>query len=125
MSSFSPGRRRFALGAAATGVTAVIAPGKILSQGAQPQPSPTPPSLDQKIKAVMARLSASAQAEVEMKAAEVFRKYGDRLSNEEKADIRKVLAETQEGLEKMRAFALENSDQPATVFHAYRGEEKP
>lgn len=125
MSSFSPGRRRFTLGAAAAGVAVVIAPANILGQAAQPQPSATPSSLDQQIKDAMAKLSSSAQAEVEMKAAEVFRKYGDRLSDGQKVDIRKVLAETQEGLEKMRAFALENGDQPATVFHAYRAEEKP
>jgi hypothetical protein len=35
------------------------------------------------------------------------------------------MAESQEGLEKMRAFKLENGDQPADVFRAYRSEEKP
>jgi hypothetical protein len=34
------------------------------------------------------------------------------------------MAETQDGLEKMRAFPLENSDQPADAFRAYRREEK-
>jgi hypothetical protein len=38
------------------------------------------------------------------------------LSDEQKADIRRAMAETQDGLEKMRTFALENGDQPATVF---------
>ena len=35
-----------------------------------------------------------------------------------------LLAETQEGLESLRAFALDNADQPAAVFHIYRGEGK-
>ena len=73
----------------------------------------------------MAKLSASAQAEVEMKVASIFRKYGDRLSDEQKADIRRIMAESQEGLEKMRAFKLENGDQPADAFRAFRSEEKP
>jgi hypothetical protein len=72
----------------------------------------------------MAKLSPAAQAEVEMKVASVMRKYGDRLSAEQRTDVRKALAETQDGLEKMRAFALDNSDQPATIFHAYRPEGK-
>jgi hypothetical protein len=73
----------------------------------------------------MAKLPASAQAEVEMKVASIFRKYGDRLSEEQKADIRRIMAESQEGLEKMRAFKLENGDQPADAFRAYRAEAKP
>jgi hypothetical protein len=72
----------------------------------------------------MAKLSPRAQAEVEMKVSEIFRKYGDRLSNEQKADIRRIMAETQDGLEKMRAFPLENGDQPADAFRAYRRERK-
>ena len=65
-----------------------------------------------------------ARAEVEMKVSEIFRKYGDKLSAEQKADVRKVMAEGQEGLEKMRAFVVQNSDQPATVFKTYRNEGK-
>ena len=57
-----------------------------------------------------------------MKVASIFRKYGDRLSEEQKADIRRIMAESQEGLEKMRAFKLENGDQPADAFRAYRSE---
>src|SRR5262249_1646422 len=55
-----------------------------------------------------------------MKVGNIFRKYGDRLSPEQKADIRKGMADGQEGLDKMRAFALANSDQPATVFVTFR-----
>jgi hypothetical protein len=32
------------------------------------------------------------------------------------------MAETQDGLEKMRSFKLENGDQPADAFRAYRAE---
>ena len=56
------------------------------------------------------------------KVASIIRKYGDRLSEEQKADIRRIMAETQEGLEKMRAFVLENGDQPADAFRAWRSE---
>ena len=62
--------------------------------------------------------------EVEMKVGEILRKYGEKLSQEQKADIRKVMAENQDGLEKIRAFVLLNGDQPATVYRPYRKEGK-
>lgn len=129
MPKFSLGRRRFAFGAAAVATTALIRPGQVVSQtaAASPKPQTSSPAdwLDQQAKTAMAKLSPQARAEVEMKFAEVIRKYGDRLDHEQKVDVRRVLAETQDGLEKMRNFALENGDQPAAVFQAYRagGEE--
>jgi hypothetical protein len=128
MPKFLLGRRQFALGAAAAATTALIPKGNGLAIDALAQAATTgtqpldPQSLEAKTKAAMAKLSASAQAEVEMKVASIFRKYGDRLSDEQKADIRRIMAESQEGVEKMRAFKLENSDQPADAFRAYRSE---
>jgi hypothetical protein len=123
MSKFSLGRRQFALGAVAAATTALVSPGDLLAQTA-PTAVTTDEGSDAKTRSAMAKLTASAQAEVEMKVASIFRKYGDRLSDEQKADIRRIMAESQEGLEKMRAFPLENSDQPADGFRAYRNEEK-
>ena len=130
MPKFLLGRRQFALGAAAAATTALALPGKpllghdLLAQAAAGADQSTDVSLDKKTRAAMAKLSASAQAEVEMKVASIFRKYGDRLNDEQKADIRRIMAESQEGLEKMRAFKLENGAQPADAFRAYRHEEK-
>jgi hypothetical protein len=131
MTKFLLGRRQFALGAAAAATTVLIPKGNgltmdVLAQAATAGTEPLDPqSLEAKTKAAMAKLSASAQAEVEMKVASIFRKYGERLSDEQKADIRRIMAESQEGLEKMRAFKLENSDQPADAFRAYRTEANP
>ena len=100
-------RRRFTLGTAVA-AAAVLLPGEPSSgQSAATSQSQAD---------AMAKLSPGARAEVETKVSEIFRKYGSRLSDQQKADIRKVMAETQDGLEKMRSFALSNSDQPATVF---------
>ncbi len=108
-------RRSFAAGATAA-VTAALLPGrKASAQTAAPTQSQSD---------AMARLSPGARAEVEMKVSEIFRKYGSRLSEEQKADIRKVMAETQDGLEKMRSFVLTNGDQPATVFKFAAGEKE-
>jgi hypothetical protein len=124
MPKFLLGRRQFALGAAAA-TAALALPGKaVLGHDLLIDQSTDAQSLDKKTRAAMAKLSASAQAEVEMKVASIFRKYGDRLNDEQKADIRRIMAESQEGLEKMRAFKLENGDQPADAFRAYRHEEK-
>jgi hypothetical protein len=128
MPKFLLGRRQFAIGAAAAATTALIPKGNglMIDAMAQAAAAGNPPadsqSLEAKTKAAMAKLSASAQAEVEMKVASIFRKYGERLSDEQKADIRRITAESQEGLEKMRAFKLENGDQPADAFRAYRSE---
>ena len=136
MPKFSPERRRFTLAAAAAAATAVIHPTDTLagiSQAATPQPSSpgaqpakpaASPTLNQQAQTAMDKLSPSGKAEVEMKFASIIRKYGARLNDEQKTDIRRQLAEGQDGLEKMRAFVLDNSDQPATVFQLYRIEGK-
>ena len=130
MARFSVDRRRFTLGAAAAATAALISPGQALKEaqaqaqaaGAAKQVSTNEVSvLEQKAQAAIAKLSPAAQAEVEAKVSSIFRKYGSRLNDQQKADIRRAMAETQEGLEKMRAFALENGDQPATVFQIDAG----
>lgn len=128
MSKFSSERRRFTLAAAAAATTAMIHPREVLagiSQSgttAEQQSKAEKPatSLQQQAQAAMEKLSPSARAEVEMKFASIVRKYGARLTEDQQTDIRRSLAETQEGLEKMRAFPLDNGDQPATVFQLYR-----
>jgi hypothetical protein len=126
MPKFLLGRRQFALGAAAAATTALISKGNALPTGLLAQTAVTGESSspEEKIRAAMAKLSAKAQAEVEMKLASIFRKYGDRLNDEQKVDIHRIMAESQEGLEKMRGFKLENGDQPADAFRAYRSETK-
>ena len=120
MPRFPVNRRRFTLGAAAAAAGALISPADALQQaGAKPGDG-----ADKKIQTAMAKLSPAAQAEVETKVASVFRKYGSRLSEEQKTDIRRILAETQESLEKLRAFPLDNSDQPVTVFKVQHEEGK-
>lgn len=127
MPEFSIDRRRFTVGAAAAAAAALIRPAEAIEVASPPAPKqPLPPqatgSMEEMTQKAMAKLSPTAQAEVEMKVSEIFRKYGDKLNAEQKADIRKVMAEGQAGLEKMRAFVLENGDQPATVFKLYRKE---
>jgi hypothetical protein len=122
MPKFSLDRRQFAIGAAAA-VTGLVLPGNALSANVLETSAPAQAgadlSLDAKTQAAMAKLTPAAQKEVEMKVASIFRKYGDHLSDEQKSDIRRIMAESQEGLEKMRTFKLENGDQPADTFAAF------
>src|SRR5713226_2088595 len=64
----------------------------------------------------VAPLSPSSQAEVDIRAHAILTKYGSRLNNEQKSDVRRLAAETQKYIDKLRAYALDNSDQPATVL---------
>ena len=59
-------------------------------------------------------LPAADQAEVDAKFANIIRKYGDRLSEEQRSRVRDVLARHQRMLMRVRGFPLENSDSPAT-----------
>jgi hypothetical protein len=49
----------------------------------------------------------------------VIRKYGDRLSPAQKVRAREILVRHQRMLKRIRAFALENSDAPATGLRLY------
>lgn len=55
-------------------------------------------------------------AEVEAKLANIVRKYGSRLSQEERSHLRRILVYNEKMLASVRAFSLENGDAPACVF---------
>lgn len=103
-------RRAFARGAALA-ATAACLPNQLLG-GTQPVAPLPQQSGDEK-------LSAEGQAEADAKIQAIFRKYGDRLSEAQKADIRRLVFEGQKPLETMRKFALENGDQPGNALRLY------
>jgi hypothetical protein len=116
-------RRQFARGVTLAALAASL-PRKLTAQepeaptGAAP-PKPATPSTERK----EPQLSPAARAEAELKIQNLLRKYGDRLSAEQKAEVRKSLLQAQESLEKLRAFPLENWDEPAAVFRPLTGKE--
>ena len=109
-------RRDFARRAALAAASVTVLPGEIL---ASPALLTTASLAESNLSADQPKLSPAAQAEAKARAEAVFRKYGDRLSEEQKKEIRRLATEAQPSLEKLRAFALENSDQPATVLKLY------
>jgi hypothetical protein len=65
--------------------------------------------------------SLTPPAEAQFQA--IVSKYGDRLSEEQRGEIRRLLTQAQKASEAMRSFPLENSNEPATTFHARRKKE--
>jgi len=50
-------------------------------------------------------------------------RYGERLSDEELAEVKKGVQKIGEAAEKLREIRLENGDEPFFVFRPYRGDE--
>ena len=110
-------RREFGRRAAMGAATAALAPGAVMaveSTNVEPWIAPAAAGAVQDTK-----LSPESQAEADEKIAAIMRKYGSRFTEAQKADIRRLVVEGQKPLEAMRAFALDNADQPANVMRIY------
>jgi hypothetical protein len=100
-------RREFARRAAFVSAAASLAPSNLLftESGAAPLPAQQP--------ANPPKLSPESHAEVEARIQSIFAQYGSRLSDAQKADIRRLATEAQPQLIRLRAFATANGDGPA------------
>ena|SRR5712691_5902737 len=65
-------------------------------------------------------LSAASQAEVDARVQWINAKYGSRLNDEQRADIRRIITSGQAGVDAMRKYDLENASGPAEPFRIYR-----
>jgi hypothetical protein len=110
-------RREFAKVAALTTAAAMI-PLEIAGQQ-----KPDAPKAEEKAPE-LAKLAPASQAEADLAYETVMRKYGERFNDEQKRDIKRLVYQQQSGLDKIRAFAVNNDVQPALVFIPYRGEGK-
>jgi hypothetical protein len=68
-----------------------------------------------------AKLTPEQSRDVEAKLANIIRKYGERLSEEQRKHLRKILAYNETMLAPVRAFALQNGDPPVTVLRLSGG----
>jgi len=111
-------RREFARRAALVSAAASLAPADLLrSQStAAPLPAQQPASAS--------KLSPEGQAEVESRVQSIFTQYGKRLSDAQKADIRRLATEAQPPLDRLRAFAIENGDGPGLYLKPLMEREK-
>jgi hypothetical protein len=108
-------RREFAKAAALT-TAAALAPIDLLAQQQSPKETTQakPPAKPPETEAI--KLSEVSRAEADFAYQTLMRKYGGRFNEEQKKDIKRLIYAQQEGLDKLRAFAVTNGDQPATVF---------
>ena len=110
-------RREFARHAALAAATVAAMPDKLM---AEPGPATSPAALPAGQQTTEEpKLSPESRAEVEAKIQAIFRRYGQRLTEEQKADVKRLVAEGQKALESLRAFPLDNADAPATVLRLY------
>jgi hypothetical protein len=105
-------RRDFARGIALT-AAAVAAP-----RNTPAQIESASGGASQEATAQATQLSPTGEAQIQT----ILAKYGKRLSDEQKADVRRLVAQAQKTSEALRAFPLDNSDEPAMIFHIYRSD---
>ncbi len=99
-------RREFARRAAFVSAAATLTPSNLLTAESVATP------LNAQLPANTPKLSPESQAEVDARIQSIFAQYGSRLSDAQKADIRRLATEAQPPLERLRAFATENGDGP-------------
>ena len=99
-------RREFARRAAFVSAAATLTPSNLLTAESAALPIPA------QLPANAPKLSPESQAEVDSRIQSIFAQYGSRLSDAQKADIRRLATEAQPPLERLRAFATENGDGP-------------
>ena len=111
-------RREFARRAALVSAAASLAPSNLLSSESLATPLPA----QQPVNAP--KLSPESQVEVESRIQSIFAQYGNRLSDAQKADIRRLATEAQPSLDRLRAFATDNGDGPALYLKPLMEREK-
>ena len=111
-------RREFARRAALVSAAASLAPADLLrsESSAAPLPAQQPANAP--------KLSPESQAEVESRIQSIFTQYGKRLSDAQKADIRRLATEAQPQLDRLRAFATDNGDGPGLYLKPLMEREK-
>ena len=71
------------------------------------------------------QLTGASRDEAEARYAELIRRWGSRLSAEQKTDVHRLVMAQQKTLETVRGFALTNANEPALILHPrIPGEEK-
>ena len=81
---------------------------------------------DEQAQAGGPKLSPEGQAEADARYQQVLSLYGDRLNDEQKTRVKKMCAELQPALERIRSYRLDNGNAPALYLKPlYEREKKP
>jgi hypothetical protein len=98
-------RREFARRAAFVSAAASLSPADLLTRETPASAAVAPLQTHSGPK-----LSPESQTEMESRLQMVFAQYGSRLNDAQKADLRRLAAEGQAGLDRLRAYPIDNSD---------------
>jgi len=111
-------RREFARCAAFVSAAASLTPSNLLNAEslAAPPPAQQPANAP--------KLSPEGQAEVEARVQSIFAQYGNRFSEAQKSDIRRLATEAQRALERLRAFPIDNGAGPGLYLKPLMEREK-
>lgn len=118
LSSAGISRRDFARDMAIVAAGAAALPIDVFAQTEKVAAPVKPPV------ATETELSPEAKDEAESNYQALLRKYGRRLSSEQKAEVRRLLLQQQKSIEMLRRYPIYNGDGPATVLHLVTGEER-
>jgi hypothetical protein len=110
-------RREFAQRAAMLSATATLVPAGMVTPSALTRSA--------SMQAEGPKLTAAGTAEAESRYQQIVSLYSDRLNEQQKEEIRKMCAELQPMLERIRGYALENGDAPALYLKPIVERKKP
>jgi len=112
-------RREFGFDAAVAAAVS-LSPASLLALPRDPHNiSPVIPAHEQE--SATPKLTPEQSRDVEAKLANIIRKYGERLSEDQRKHLRRILAYNETMLAPIRAFALQNGDPPVTILKLSSG----
>jgi hypothetical protein len=111
-------RREFAKRAAMASAAASLSPANLI-----PAAGPMVPLSSQQVPAAN-KLSPESQAEVDSRIQSILAQHGNRLSDAQKDDVRRLATEAQAALDRLRAYPTDNGDGPALYLRPLIEREK-
>ncbi len=128
-------RREFARRAALVSAAASLSPAELLTNAPSVEVAPSTQAPAAKTSATTtaapqpqtpgaAKLSPESQMEADSRVDTIFNQYSSRLNDTQRADLRRLAAEGQAGLDRLRAFATDNGDGSALYLKPLMEREK-
>ena len=117
MSNHKFSRREFARRAAIASAATLVPASAFATQ---PTPAPARPQQPSNLP----KLPPESQAEADARAQSALAQYGSRLSDQQKSEIARLSAGQQRQLDRLRAFKVENGDDPALYLKPLMEREK-
>ena len=115
-------RREFGLDAAVAAALSLSPSGLLSARRDRDSISPMIAAGEQETGAP--KLTPEQSRDVDAKLANIIRKYGERLTEEQRKHLRRILAYNETMLAPIRAYALQNGDPPVTVLKLSSGKNK-